>query len=77
MLAFIFLEGSFGKDFIYVLIGIFVAIVLFIGFAGTLLMFIINSFRQENKSKNYYILTFFISILIGLLGTGIVCGGAF
>lgn len=77
MLAFIFLEGSFGKDFIYVLFGIFLAIILSLAFTVTLIVFIINWLRNEKKSKKYYLLTFFISIVIGLLGTGIICGGSF
>lgn len=77
MLAFIFLEGSFGAEFIYLLIGIFLALILSLGFTGTLILFIINSIKNKKKSRKYYLLTFFISMLIGLLGTGIICGGSF
>lgn len=75
MISAIFLEGSFGLEFIYMLIGMFLAILIGIAALSTLIFYIYNTVTNKQKTSKYYWMVFFISLLIGLIGLGMVCGG--
>lgn len=76
MLKINFLEGGLGDNFILFLILIFIGIAFLFGCICSVISYIYNSSNNINKSSKYYWNVIWVSGLIGIMVTGMVCGAA-